>query len=42
MRTLRLRWWLFCVDVVAVFASGSRLWLWCICRASDATDWEEP
>lgn len=39
MRPLRLRFWLLASDV-AWFLRAERVWLWCICRASDATDWE--
>lgn len=36
----RLRFWLFTMDVARVlFGFGSPQYLWCLRRASDATDW---
>lgn len=37
---VRLRFWLFCTDVVfALGGFGGRPYFWCLERASDATDW---
>ena len=37
---MRLRFWLFATDVVAFCGGyGSPVYLWCVRRASGATDW---
>jgi len=38
----RLHFWLLAMDVVAWGGGfGSKLYLWCVGKASDATDWGE-
>jgi hypothetical protein len=40
IRRLRLRFWLRMMDVARVlWGFGSRPYIWCLERASDATDW---
>lgn len=37
---MRLRLWLLAMDALAFFGGfGSRAYLWCVGKASDATDW---
>lgn len=37
---MKVRIWLSLVDIVAACGwSGSKLWLWLICRAAEATYW---
>lgn len=36
---LRLRFWLFAMDVCEFMRLPQGCYLWCLCRASDATDW---
>lgn len=39
---LRLRFWLRAMDITAaLFGFGSRVYLWALQRAADATDWSE-
>lgn len=39
--TLRLRFWLLALDVLAWRWYGSPAYLWAVRKAADASDWEE-
>ena len=40
--TLRLRFWLRALDVCRAMRLPTAIYLWCVGKASDATDWGPP
>jgi hypothetical protein len=38
----RLRFWLFALDLCSALRVPTAVYLWCVGKASDATDWGPP